>query len=107
MSSDLESRFHWAMIGIYQQAKDEVHYTATRFLNMVIQHGGLEAARMLLNAHRVSEGYVALWERGRLDLTMEAMILQREWADLFTKQESAIARKRLADYGSPIVMSDS
>ena len=51
---------------------------------MVVERGGLLTARYLLHAPTVSEGYAALWERKRLDLTVEAMILQPEWHALFS-----------------------
>lgn len=86
-------------MGIYRRARDEAGYTATRFLNMVTEQGGLEAARTLLYAEGVSEGYAALFMRGRLDLTMEAMILEPEWDELFTEEEREIAKKRLEQYG--------
>lgn len=99
MPSEIEKRFHEAMLGIYRRAKTETGYTARRFLLMVNEHGGLETARYLLHADNVSDGYTALWERGRLDLTMEAMMLHEEWHDLFSDEERAIAKKRLKDYG--------
>ena len=55
---------------------------------MVVEHGGLETARYLLHAETVSEGYTALWERKRLDLTVEAMILRPEWREVLTPTES-------------------
>jgi hypothetical protein len=66
---------------------------------MVSEHGGYETARILLHARTVSEGYTALWERGRLDLTVEAIILGPDWRDLFAELEREIARRRLAEYG--------
>jgi len=68
----LENEFHEAMLDIYRKAKSEAKYNAQRFLQMVVDHGGIEAAKMLINSETVSEGYTALWERGRLDLTVEA-----------------------------------
>ena len=62
------------------------------------KHGG-GTARVLLNASNVSEGYVALWERKRLDLTVESVILGKEWHPLFSEEEREIARNRLAEYG--------
>lgn len=47
-SPERERAFHQAMVRIYQRAKDEVGYNATRFLQMVAEHGGVEAARHLL-----------------------------------------------------------
>src|SRR5206468_10560498 len=41
----------------------------------------------------------ALWERKRLDLSVEAVMLQPEWHPLFSDAEREIARRRLAEYG--------
>jgi hypothetical protein len=99
MPSELEAQFHEAMLNIYRRAKAEAHYTATRFLGMVVDTGGLATARYLLHAEKVSDGYTALWERGRLDLTVEAMILDDTWRPLFADEERAIAVARLRQYG--------
>lgn len=102
MKTDLERRFDAAMMGIFHRALDEVNYRATRFHQMLCDHGGLETAKLLLHSSHVSEGYTALWERKRLDLTVEALILEPEWQELFTEQEQAKAEKRLKDYGYPL-----
>jgi len=96
---DLESRFDDAMMNVYRRALNDCHYNATRFLQMLYDHRGLETARLLLHASGVSEGYVALWERKRLDLTVEALILMAEWRPLFSEEERDIARRRLSEYG--------
>lgn len=87
------------MMSIYQRAKFEAGYNATRYLQMLQEHRGLETAKILLHASHVSDGYTALWERGRLDLTVEALILEKKWYPLFSDQEREIARKRLEDHG--------
>ncbi len=96
----LEARSNEAMMNIYQRALRESDYNATRSLQMLYDHRGLETARILLHASNVSDGYVGLWERKRLDLTVEALILNEEWNPLFPDQERGIARKRLTEYGS-------
>jgi hypothetical protein len=65
---------------------------------MVTQYGALGAARRLLHAPAVSDGFVTLWERGRLDLTVESLVVDKRFARLFTEVEQAIARKRLDDF---------
>ncbi len=95
----LESRFHRAMIGIYEKAKEECNYNATRFLTMVSESGGLATAKTLLATRRPSAGFTALWECKRLDLTVEALVLSPEFAPLFTDDEKRIARDRLKQYG--------
>ena len=56
----------------YQETSTYEEYSeslvnATRFLQMVSEIGSFEAARRLLAAPAVSDGFTALWERGRLD----------------------------------------
>lgn len=97
-TSGLEHEFDMAMMDLYHRAKTEARYNATRYLQMLEEHRGLETARILLHAPRVSDGYTALWERKRLDLTVEALILQKKWHPLFSDQERDIARKRLEEY---------
>jgi hypothetical protein len=103
--ADLEGRFDDAMMNVYRCALSECDYNATRFLQMLYDHRGLKTARILLHAFNVSDGYVALWERHRLDLTVEALILEEDWHPLFSDQEREIARKRLTEYGHTSVAS--
>jgi len=51
-----EGAFHNAMLDIYDRAKRECGYNAARFRQMVMQHGGVEAARMLLASNQPSDG---------------------------------------------------
>jgi hypothetical protein len=93
----LEIEFHNSMLKLYEDAKSECGYNATRFLQMINEHGGLGAARALLAEKKYSEGLTKLWELGRLDLTVEALVLKDEYSSLFTPNERDIARKRLQD----------
>lgn len=95
----LERRFHDAMLEIYRVAKAEARYDATIFLGMVSQRGGLATAQYLINTPKPSDGYTALYMRGRLDLTVEAMVIENAaWHELFTDEELAKARTRLKQY---------
>jgi hypothetical protein len=95
----LISEFDEEMLGIYGRALSEAHYKATRFLIMLHERRGLETARLLIHSSTVSEGYTALWERKRLDLTVEAMIHDNpKWHRLFTHEELDVCVKRLTDY---------
>jgi hypothetical protein len=53
---------------------------------MINNNSGWETARILLRAPTVSDGYTALWERSRLDLTVEAVILEPRWSSLFHRR---------------------
>lgn len=95
----LREEFDEAMHNIYRRALAEAGYKASIFLNMLFEHRGVETARRLIHASRVSDGYTALWERGRLDLTVEALIVDNpKWQTLFSPEELAICRKRLKQY---------
>ena len=100
MNIVLEGQFHDAMLAIYVTAKREAGYNATRFLAMLNDHGGVKTARLLLDAPTVSDGYTALWERQRLDLTVEAVILEDErFHSLFSDEQLKTCRTRLNQYG--------
>ena len=99
MSKSLEAKFDQAMRRIYDLALSECRYRATRFLNLVSQVGGLEAARQLLRSKTHPEGLTALWEHGRLDLSMEALVLQDPWHSLFSAEELKLAKRRLQSLG--------
>jgi hypothetical protein len=101
VTSAATKSFDRAMRGVYDRARSEAGYNATYLLGMLARHGGLETARRLLHAPAVSEGFTALWERKRLDLTVEALILREDFVDLFTEDEIELARIRLAQFGFP------
>lgn len=97
---DLSKQFDLAMFDIYKKAKAEAGYNATIFLRTVSDRGGLSTAKYLINAPKPSDGYTHLYERGRLDLTVEAMVVENpKWHSLFTVEEIAAAKKRLTKYG--------
>jgi hypothetical protein len=98
--NDLTKPFDMAMLSIHHRAKTEAGYRASAFLGMLNARGGLETARRLINSTKPSEGYTRLWELGRLDLTVEATIVDNaRWHPLFRPEELDRARKRLRDYG--------
>ena len=93
-----QARFHAAMLDIYRVAKRDLSYNATRFLQLVESRGGVDAAKQLLRGPP-SEGFATLWEKGRLDLSMEAHILKPEFRELFTDAERRLAEGRLRQFG--------
>ena len=95
---NIEREFHAAMLDIYRVAKRELSYNAARFLQLVEARGGVQAAKQLLTGSP-SEGFATLWEKGRLDLSMEAHILKPEFRDLFTDAERRVAEDRLRQFG--------
>ena len=96
---ELENQFHKAMLGVYESALRECGHNATRFLQMVGNHGGLQAAKILLHTPGFQYGFKELWKCGCLRLTMEALVIQPQFSVLFTKEEIQIAKNRLQEGG--------
>ncbi len=87
------------MRDIYLRAKSEAGYNATYFLQMLATEGPLETAKHLISSTHPSEGFTALWERHRLDLTVEAHVVQDRFRSLFSEDEITAAERRLREYG--------
>lgn len=95
----LERQFDQAMFEVYRRAKDEASYNPSMFLQMLTDTKGLQTAKTLINAAKPSDGYTALYLRERLDLTVEALVIEdQRWHPLFTDEELKRARRRLKDY---------
>jgi hypothetical protein len=98
--ADLEKAFDQAMFDIYRRADTEIGYRPTIFLDMLYKRGGVSTAKALITAAKPSDGYTRLYEKGRLDLTVEAVVIDdAKWHPLFTPDELAQARRRLKAYG--------
>lgn len=95
----LKDEFKRAMFGIYRDAKEQANYTATIFLRMLYERGPMETALYLVNSPKPSDGYTALWERKRLDLTVEAVIIDNpKFHCLFDVETLKNACRRLKEY---------
>lgn len=99
MNEKIEAAFDEATRNVYRSALSECGYRATRFLQLVDTYGGVSAAKQLLHSHRYPEGLTKLWEYKRLDLSMEALVLEEPWSALFTEEELRVARRRLKELG--------
>jgi hypothetical protein len=99
----LENQFHKAMLGVYESALYECRYNATRFLQMVNNHRGLQAAKILLHTPGFQYGFTELWQCGCLRLTMEALVIQPQFSVLFTEEEIQIAKNRLQECGYDVI----
>jgi len=66
---------------------------------MILRQGGVRAAKNLLGKSGGTYGLELLKKEGRLDLSMEARMLDPRFAPLFTGAEKATARKVLLDLG--------
>ena len=55
----------------------------------------MNAAHRVLSGHRESDGFFQLADKGRLDLTLEAMAIKKQFTSLFDDDEANNALDRL------------
>jgi hypothetical protein len=91
--------FTRAMLGICDRFKREIDYNPARFRQMVMRHGGPEAASRLLGGAQVQLGLETLRWHKRLHESVEAHVLLPVFKALFTDDQRRIARTRLQDQG--------
>jgi hypothetical protein len=80
----------------------DIGYRPPQFTEVLGRCGAVEAARRALSGPRMSEGFLLLARHGLLHRSVEAWVLRPEYADLFTGDERAEARRRLEDHGFPV-----
>lgn len=61
--------------------------------------GAVEAARRCLSGRRCSDGFQTLAKEHRLELSLEALVLEPDWGGLFTDEQANEAIGRLLEAG--------
>ncbi|MBO5317654.1 MAG: hypothetical protein J6A74_04355 [Oscillospiraceae bacterium] len=56
-------------------------------------------AHRVLSSHRESDGFAALAQKGRLELSLEALAIKKQFTSLFSDEEANNALTRLLDAG--------
>lgn len=59
----------------------------------------LKAARRCLSSHRLSDGFADLQQNGHLELTLEALAVDKRFTGLFSDEEANEALTRLLEAG--------
>jgi hypothetical protein len=91
---ELEQKLYTELIANTKECQ-KLGYNPTAFLEMLRKYGTLGTAKRLINAPQVSEGYSKLYLMGRLDLTLEAVMLKPEYSSFLTKDELDICASRI------------
>ena len=86
--------FHEEMLKLYDEST-YLGFYPTIFLRMILDEGGLATARHLLKPTTTTYGLRRLRQEGRLDLSVEALVLREPWRSLFTERELDEAKRRL------------
>ena len=59
----------------------------------------VKGAKRILSGSRTSDGWGVLMSKGRLDLSLEALVVDKRFTALFTDEEANEALNRLLDAG--------
>jgi hypothetical protein len=93
------SRFDATLAAASEAWKLEAGYVWRRLKPMVRQYTAVGAAKRQVVKPGISPGFQKLKDAGRLDLTIEALVLRPEFAPLFSRAEREASRRRLAANG--------
>ena len=61
-------------------------YNPTRFTHMINTYGGVETAKHLVSSGNIQYGLQHIVKMGHYELSMEPIILETEFASLFTEE---------------------
>lgn len=93
-TENLKELFHSEMERLYEK-QCQVIRDPIRFRGMLVNLGGLATALQMLDRPTPGDGFVRLLEKDKLDLSVEALVLEEPWCYLFTEEQLAVARSRL------------
>ncbi len=97
-----ERRFEAAFHAAWEAWWTEVNYRWKRYKWMVRTYTAVGTVKRQVVKPGVWPGFQKLADAGRLNLTMEALVIQPDFAPLFNEREQAAARQRLKDHGFSI-----
>ena len=61
--------------------------------------GDMKSAHRILSGHRESDGFYQLAQLGKLELSLEAIAVKKQFTSLFSDEEANNALSRLLDAG--------
>ena len=91
----LKQEFTQAMYEVADMVCEGINHNPTKFRQMLDEQGGQKTAKTLIN-NKISSTYGKLAEKEKLDLTLEAQILDnKKWHPLFDENELKKCERRL------------
>lgn len=93
-SQSLEIKFAQALLEACAES-ERIGYAPTEFKAMIITGDAVKVAKALVTSGEIHSGLVKLKDLGRLDLSLEEIMLKPEFASLFSRPELDAAKWRL------------
>lgn len=95
----LEKKLQEEVIKKCKIAEEECGCKMTRLLNTIEKFGIVRTAQEIIRKRRTSDCFNILVEAGRLELSMEAILVQGKYAELFTDEEVNSCYELLCENG--------
>ena len=86
------------MIAVWAANREKAAALGVR-MRPVNPEDAMKTARRVLTGSRCSDGFGELAELGRLELSLEALVVDRRFTGLFTDEEANTALTRLLEAG--------
>ena len=85
-------------IAAWAAAREKAEALGVR-MRPVAAEEAMKNAHRILSGNRLSDGFNALQGKGRLDLSLEALVIDKRFTGLFTDDEANEALTRLLEAG--------
>lgn len=95
----LEREFEQELVRAVEQQRLVCGWNPVRFLQGVSKHGAVKAVKQMVAQGKASESLERLAEQGRLDLSLEALMVKQQYGSLFTDEEVNACFDKLCRYG--------
>ncbi len=95
----LEKQLEQKLIEASEICRTIYRYYPSRFLQIMNSKSAVETAKQLVMDSKYHEGLTKLWELKRLDLTVEAIIIQDPYCKLFSDEILVKTKEKLNELG--------
>jgi hypothetical protein len=99
--TDQAAHFEADLRALFPEWRRAVQLGQGRIPQMIAKRRAVGAAQQLLMRPDLSPGFIRLRDGGRLDLTVERLVLRPEYGSLFSAEQRAVARRKLVESGLP------
>ena len=97
-TKQLKKLFHQEIIDLYKNVIKSVKYKPTRLMDYINKYGGYEAAVKYISTESNVQDFAVLWEKERLDLSVEALITNEKFRSLFSEDILSFCDRKLKEY---------
>lgn len=106
MTPTEDEEFTTFLRGKAMEAQTALNYRPAFFLQMLASSGGYQTVSTLISQPKPSDGFTKLWEGGRLDLSVEALVTESRWRRCFEANLLLAAETRLRQVGYVVAVPE-